>query len=242
MKYYSNTIFRLPDEILFFRTIITKEKDPIKKYVFSLKELIYIMKRISKLSIDYDEFINIHSLNNRDLLLHLLSLNYLGKNISLNKEYRYLKDFFRIFFDYRNPFYDEATNKVWFYPKLAIKNFINNSLFYNLEFKYFDEVSLNLLINIFSNFTKYEYENSKDICFLFKDLNYPSLILANIDLYEKGYINVVEDSKEIKIFLNMKPKTKNKFIFTTNKILLKQHILKFINSKENLKYSLCDFL
>lgn len=242
MKYYSNTIFRLPDEILFFKNIIAKEKDPIKKYVFNLKELVYIMKKISKFSIGYDEFINIYSLNDIDLLLHLLSLNYLGKNISLNKEYKYLKDFFHIFFDYNNPFYDKATNRVWIYPKLDIKTFINNSLFCNLNAKYFDEISLSRLINIFSSFTKYEYENSKDICFLFEDLNYPSLILANIDLYEKGYINVVEDLKEIKIFLNMKPKVKNKFVFTRDKILLKQHILKFINSKESFKYSLSDFL
>lgn len=245
MNYFSDTINLLPDEILFFKNITNKQKDPIKKYMFSLKELEYIMKKISKFSISYKMFLNIASLNDKNLLLKFLCENYLNKQIKCNKDYEYMKKFIYIFFDYKNPIYDRHSyDTLWIYPNMNVKAFISDCLFeYDTQRTYLDLITLNKLITIFTSFTKYEYTNcDENISYLFEGLNYPSLVLANIDLYEKGYIEVVEDMGEIKIFLNKKNKVKQTSIFTQNRSLLKNYILEFINSKDNTKYCLSDFL
>ena len=259
MGQYSYTSSKLPDEIIFFKDLIDKKTDPIKKYMFNLKELKYIMKNISKFSVPYKSFSKIYSLKDNDRLLEFLTYIY-SHNYNINyMHYKYIKEFIYIFFDYDNPVYSNYSyDDIWIYPRLDIQDFISDS-FFEYNFKdtknnvYLNEASLNKLLTIITCFTKYEYSSLEDeeISYLFDGVNYPSLVLANIDLYEKGYIEVVEEVDEIKIFLNKEKKEtcmKDTSIFGDNRELLKTHILEFINSDSYMdnitdkKYSLNDFL
>lgn len=257
MKQYSYTINKLPNEIIFFKNLTKEETDPIKKYIFNLSELKYIMKNIRKFSVSLSNLTRTNSLKNNDILLNLLIENYIGdcytnKCMILSEDYKYIKEFICMFFDYDKPLYSRKLyDRVWIYPKLDIQNFISKALFqYNLKTNkdkvYLNEYTLNKLLTIFTNFTKYEYDslNDEEISYLFDGVNYPSLILANIDLYEKGYIEIVEEFDEIKILFNKERKNSSKkdnFIFTSDRDFLKIQILEFINS-DSIKYSLEDFL
>ena len=203
MKSSSDTICYLPNEILFFKRVTSIKKDPIKKYMFSLEELNYIVKRISRFSVCSSSFSRVYSLNDNKKLLRFLCSSYLGEHIISSRYYCDIKQFISIFFDYSNPVYnDDSYDKSWIYPRMDINNFINDSLFeYKRNNVYFDSSTLSKLISIFTSFTKYEYSYcDDDIPSMFEGLNYPSLILANISLYEKGYLEVVEDLNEIQIF------------------------------------------
>lgn len=245
MNNYSNATHYLPNELVFFKQITFNKSDPIKRYMFNLKEINYIIKRIYKFSVPSKEFFERYYSNNKDDFMNLLCKHYVELNVDVNKEYEYIKKFISIFYDYTNPRYNnDSDNILWIYPRISVKNFIKESIFENkTKNVYFDKNTLNKLISIFTNFTKYEYSNCNDnISFLFEGLNYPSLILANIDLYEKGYIEIVEDTNQTKLFLNKKTKIKENLTFSENRELLKTSILDFINLKENTNYSLNDFL
>lgn len=257
MKQHSYTISKLPDQVMFFKNLTKNQRDPIRKHMFNIEDLRYIMKNTSKFSVSYTNFFRISSLKNKDKLLNLLIESYINdydtsRCMIFSDDYKYIKEFIYMFFDYYKPIYSsDSYEKIWIYPKLDIQDFISNSLFTgnlksNRNNTYLNKDGLNKLLTIFINFTKYEYDslNEDEISYLFDGVNYPSLILANIVLYEKGYIEVVEDLDEIKIFLNKDNKnicTEDDFVFTSDKELLKGHILEFINSN-SIEYSLEDFL
>lgn len=245
MNNYSNTTYCLPSELVFFKQITLNKIDPIKRYMFSLKEISYILKKISKFSVPSKDLFEIYTSNDKNNFMKLLCKNYIKLNMDINKEYVYIKKFISIFYDYDNPVYnDDLESVLWIYPRADMRNFISKSIFENkTENIYFDKNTVNKLISIFARFTKYEYSNCDDeISFLFEGLNYPSLILANIDLYEKGYIEVLDNMNQIKFCLNNKTNIKRKISIVPNRELLKNHILNFININEKTNYSLSDFL
>lgn len=154
-------------------------------------------------------------------------------------------DFIGYFYDCTNPLRDEENDNIlWIYPKLRIKNFIANYLFDNKNANYyFEESTLKKLILIISSFVRYEYENSDDnIASQINELNYPTLILANIYLYEKGILKVSDEEKGIGIMIDINVEKNKDKIFTDNEYELKKSIISLINSVEKSNYTIDDFI
>ncbi|WP_159433579.1 hypothetical protein, partial [Proteiniborus sp. DW1] len=151
----------------------------------------------------------------------------------------------KAFFDYEKPIKDrEREELVWIYPKKNLKTFIANS-FFNREYNnyYYDEMTLIRLIMIMAGFSRYEI-NNLDSCTdeELKKVNYPTLILANIGLYEKKFIKIKDDIDGISVFLDINAKGETENIFLTDREALKRTILDVINKTENLQYTMNDFV
>ncbi|SCG83366.1 hypothetical protein DW1_1798 [Proteiniborus sp. DW1] len=133
---------------------------------------------------------------------------------------------------------------MWIYPKKNLKTFIANS-FFNREYNnyYYDEMTLIRLIMIMAGFSRYEI-NNLDSCTdeELKKVNYPTLILANIGLYEKKFIKIKDDIDGISVFLDINAKGETENIFLTDREALKRTILDVINKTENLQYTMNDFV
>ncbi|KNF08947.1 hypothetical protein CLPU_5c02540 [Gottschalkia purinilytica] len=244
----------IPSEINFFKKIVENEKDPIKREIFSFGDLTYIMEKINKFPVKSDNYYSL--IGDKKLkLLSLLALNYIlykenknGSNITnleINpKDFYHCISFIDIFFDYDIPIKDNLKeNIIWIFPKLSIKNFISNSIISNYyKDYYFEEDTLNKLIMIMSSFAQYEYKNcDTTIMNQFQGLNYPTLVLANISLYEKGYLKILDEDTGISIMLDANGRKDTGNIFTKDEKKIKESILNIINTMESIQYSINDF-
>lgn len=260
---YSNTKknIRLPDEVEFFKKNNIKKSDPIKREIFSFSELVYIMDNISPFSVDLLEYFNYSGDNSLSTnLLNLLALSYIGNKVYMQEkddsnlntnvyislqDIYYTHSFIYHFFDFDRPILDNKRDDIiWIYPKLRMKRFLADSLFNKKYINYyFEKSTLNKLILIMSGFVKYEYKNSDDtILNQIEQLNYPTLILANISLYEKGILKLTDDKHGIGIMIDMNAEKKNEKVFTDNEYELKKAIISLVNSTENSYYTINDFL
>lgn len=256
--FHSNieTVPFLPKEICIYRDYINKQLDPIKKEVFSYSLISYIMSNTMPFPINADCFYNrcLES-NNLESFIEFLASSYLRYKLykntgNIKKVYFKTEDliyssyFIKTFFDYKKPIKDKNFSEIlWIYPKKSIKTFISDSFFdkeYNNYF--YDKITLIRLIMIMAGFSRYEIKNL-DICpdDELKQINYPTLILANIGLYEKELLKIREDVNGINVFLDLNAKETHCEIFTSDKELLKRTILEVINETENVQYTMKDF-
>lgn len=99
------------------------------------------------------------------------------------------------------------------------------------------------LIMIMAGFSRYEI-NNLDSCVdeELKKVNYPTLILANIGLYEKEFIKIRDDIDGITVFLDINANGVTENIFSKDREALKRTILSVINRTEKLQYTLNDFI
>src|SRR5690606_29061269 len=108
---------------------------------------------------------------------------------------------------------------VWIYPQKNLKAFISNG-FFNREYNgyYYNELTLIRLIMIMAGFSRYEI-NNLDNCVdeELKKINFPSLILANIGLYEKEYIKIMDNIDGISVFLDLNAKGETDSIFSKDR-------------------------
>lgn len=251
------TIPLLPKEIDIFKNHIIRQADPIRREVFHYSLVSYIIKNTVPFPVSteyyYDSYPGYLS---EEEFMKTLALNYIGHKLYLNnrsakninieiKDLLYSGNFIKTFFEYNLPIKDRGTNKiVWIYPKLSFKTFISNSFFNkNYNNYFYNEVTLIRLIMIMAGFSKYEINNldsyaSKHL----GQINYPSLILANIGLYEKEIIKIKDGTNGISVYLDLNAKGEKQKIFSTNKRLLKRTIIEVINETEGVSYNMKDFL
>lgn len=251
----TKTMRNLPIEIDVFKKHIINQQDPIRREIYDFSLVTYIANNITCFPVnadfyytniekEYNNFFDTLALSY--ILFRNYTRNYENRNFKINVEdLQYCNDFIKSFFDYTSPISDNQTSEiVWIYPKKSVKIFISDSFFRKRYNDYFyDPITLVKLIMIMASFSRYELQNIKscqneDL----KKINYPTLILANIGLYEKDYIKVREDFNGVSISLDLNRKNKAEKIFTKDENKLKSRILQIINETENLSYTMEDFL
>lgn len=246
----------LPKEIALYKTIYNKHEDPIKKEVFTFSETAYIMNSISSFPVKAKEYYSIlYEYENKNALLTLLGLSYTAyktynenksKKIYINSsDFIYIMNFINIFYQYNNPITDKSNKEIiWIYPKLEIKKFLADSIMdSNYDSYYFDDETLTKFILIMSNFVQYEYNNADDsIMNDINTLNYPTLVLANIGLYEKGILKLTPEGENIGVSLELNGSNLKEKIFTEDMNKLKRKIISVLKNIEGKNYSVKDFL
>lgn len=250
-------LIKLPEELVEFKKLYLNNKDPIKRKILSFAEASYFMNKIIPLPINSNNYYKVRyeSYNNDKDLLLLLAYNYIVYKLLLKRiniyelkisveDIIFTANFIDVFFQYKTPILDKNTNIVWIFPKQKIKKYIYDSIYFNnFNSYYYEEETLLKLIYIIAGFVKYEYQNiNTKIIDKIDLLNYPTLIFANIILYEKGIIKIVEENNKIGIILNLNTPNKQNAIFSKNEDLLKKKIIQVINKLENTNYNLNDFL
>lgn len=251
------TVPVLPKEISMFKNYLNEQSDPIRREVFSYSLTSYIFGNMTPFPINIEFYYNNYSENhNLEDYINFLALSYLKHKIYISgndarkakfnsEDIFYSNYFIKAFFDYEKLVRDrKAEEIVWIYPKKSIRFFISNS-FFNKKYNnyYYDELTLVRLIMIMAGFSRYEISNL-DGCTdeELKQINYPTLILANIGLYEKEFIKIEDDIDGISVFLDVNAKGENEQIFSMDRNLLKRTILKVINETEKLEYTMQDFI
>jgi len=247
----------LPEEIYLYKRNNQSETDPIKKGIFSFSELTYIMNNVISFPVNAEEYYRIkYESEDEKKLPKLLALCYLGyrnynennliKKIDVEPEDLLLTiDFVDKLFNCNNPVINsENEESIWIFPKFEIKKFISNCITKNyFDEYYYDDLTLEKLIVIITGFVNYEYSNAdSNIIKQISELNYPTLILANIGLYEKGIIRIQDEENGIGISLDLHPRKVYKEIFTKDINRLKEKILKIVNEMKNNIYTMNDFL
>ncbi len=251
-------IHLLPKEIHTFKQYIIEQSDPIKREVYNYSLVSYIVKNIVPFPVNAEYYYDNYCEDYNIEFIELLALSYIrhklfldNNSIGINKicfkveDLFYSSNFIKTFFEIKLPIKDENIDEIaWIYPKKDIKIFISDSFFcknYNSHF--YDETTLIKLIMIMAGFSRYEINNLDNYPKEgLNGINYPTLILANIGLYEKEYIKIEDDINGINVFLDLSAKERKDHIFSTNKEFLKMTILKVINETEKLEYTMKDFL
>ncbi|MFA5524854.1 MAG: hypothetical protein WDA24_10900 [Tissierellales bacterium] len=251
------TMTVLPKEISMFKNYINEQLDPIRREIFCYSLISYIFGNITPFPINIESNYNNYYENDKsEEYINYLALSYLkhkiyisgndGKKIKLSSDDLYYSKYFvKAFFDYDMPIKDRSTEEIlWVYPKKSVRLFISES-FFNKRFSnyYYDELTLAKLIMIMAGFSRYEI-NNLDGCINeeLKQINYPTLILANIGLYEKNFIKIEDDINCISVFLDVNVKEENEKIFLIDRDVLKKTILRVINETEKLEYTMQDFI
>lgn len=246
----------LPKEIDLYKRIYNKREDPIKKEVFTFSETAYIMNSVSPFPVKAEEYYSIfYEYENKNALLTLLGLSYTAyKAYNENKvkkiyikssDFIYIMNFINIFYQYNKPITDKSNKEIiWIYPKLQIKKYLADSIMDNkYDSFYFDDDTLTKFVIIMSNFVQYEYNNASDsIINDINTLNIPTLVLANIGLYEKGILKLSLEGENIGVSLNLEGEKINEKIFTEDIGKLKKKIISVLKDTEGRSYSIKDFI
>jgi len=189
------------------------EKDIIRKDIYEFNKLINIIDYLPPLYIEKNKYFNtLFKEKNILKLLHLVCTEYL-KNI--NKTYKEDNELFHLSIKLINKFYDVFkpinlnNQNVAIYPKFSIKKYITQVReAEDFRFSYISEKTLEKLIYLIIKFSEFELSNIDKG--KFGEINLPSLVLANIKLYEKGILKIYQnEDKKIEFYLTRK---------TTNKI------------------------
>ncbi|SHH47532.1 hypothetical protein SAMN02745135_00905 [Caloranaerobacter azorensis DSM 13643] len=247
----------LPEELIEFKKIYLNNKDPIKRKVLSFSEVSYFMNKIIPLPINSNSYYKIRYefYNNDEYLLLFLAYKYIIYKLLLRRinlyelkisieDIIFTTNFIDLFFQYKSPILDRNSNIVWILPKQKMKQYIYESIYFNnFNNYYYEEETLLNLIYIIAGFAKYEYQNIEvEKIDKVELLNYPTLIFANIKLYEKGVIEIIEEDNRIGIVLNFNSSNNQNAIFSKNEDLLKKKILQVINKIDSVNYNINDFL
>lgn len=251
------TIPLLPKEIDVFKNHIIEQEDPIRREVFNYSLVSYIVKNIVPFPVNIDQYYDkISEYDNMEEFMNFLALNYIRYKLYLNssnikniilkfEDIFYSSYFIKTFFEFKTPIRDNnLTEIVWLYPRKSIKTFISNNFFNkNYNDNYYDELALVRLIMIIAGFSRYELNNLANCSNEeLKQINYPTLILANIGLYEKNLIKIRDDINGISVFLDLKAKEEKEQLFSIDEESLKKAILKVVNKTEEIAYTIKDFL
>ncbi|MTI48137.1 MAG: hypothetical protein FH761_09865 [Firmicutes bacterium] len=246
----------LPKEISLYKKIYTENIDPIKKEVFSFFEIAYIMNNSEAFPVKADDYYILkYDVQERDQLLAVLAMSYIAyrsyQEYKTNKvllsegDLLYIMRFINKFYQFDVPIKDKKNEGIlWIYPKLEIKRFLSDCISTNkLSEYYFDEVTLTKLILIISSFVRYEYDNAdEDIVSEIEALNFPTLVLANIKLYEKGYLRLMDESEGVGVTLNHKGNNSHEKIFTKDTDILKKRIISVLEYSEGRRFEMEDFM
>lgn len=222
------------------------EKDIIRKDIYDFNKIVYIMNSLHPIYLKKDVYFDIlFEKRNLKKLLLLVCTEYvrnINKNNNLSvEEINLTIDFINKFYDVFRPI-EVKKGYLAIYPKLSIKKYVSEVIrdksFDNL---YITEKTLDQLITMLMAFSKFELDNidNRD----FGEINFPTLILANIKLYEKGILTIEENERKKVVFYLKPMNDSNKPIKIVNdEEYLMSKIVNTLNKNTNIKYCLNDFL
>lgn len=222
------------------------ERDIIRKDIYEFNKLVLILNNIPPLYIEKDKYFNV-LFKQKDIskLLNLVCSEYLkniNKNFEIDDETIYLT------IKLVNKFYDifKAINVnekyLIIYPQLSIEKYISNVIkSENFAFSYIPEKTLDKLIFLIIKFSEFELNNIdvKE----FGNINLPTLILANLKLFEKGILTIYQnEDNKIEFYLNKTTKENNtlKIIIDEETIIYK--IIELLCKKNYGLYNVNDFM
>jgi hypothetical protein len=247
-------INQLPDEINMYKKIILNKTDPIKREIFNFSELAYLTSRITPFPVNIEDYYTFIYKNLNQFFM-MLAFNYISyKHRISNKHYEkiyisksdvlYSIRFILKFFEYDNPVRSLNNSIIWIYPNYTIKRFLADCVVKkDYESAYIDEGTLAKLVAIMASFVKYEYDNiDKDTFSEEELLNFPTLVLANIKLYEKGILKLIEVNGGVGVKIDLTAKENDSSIFTKDINRIKDIIIRVVNLYENKNYSINDFI
>ncbi|MBS4536264.1 hypothetical protein GOQ29_11610 [Clostridium sp. D2Q-14] len=221
-----------------------KEKDIFRKNIYEFNEIVSIIDYINPIYIEKELYFNT-LFKKRDVnkIFSLVCTEYL-KNINHNnnkEEINLTINFIKKFYDIFKPI-EVNSGYLIIYPKTCMERYISRIMKEkNFNNVYIPEKTLEELISMIIAFSKFELQNIniKD----FGYMNFPTLILANIKLYEKGILSI-EKNQSGKILFYLKPMNNtNKTIKIINdERLMMNRILNTLNKKINSNYTINDFL
>ncbi|MBS4539931.1 hypothetical protein GOQ27_15755 [Clostridium sp. D2Q-11] len=222
------------------------EKDIIRKDIYEFNKIVYIMNHIDPIYIKKEIYFDT-LFEKRDIkkLLILVCTEYIqniDKKINANiDEYHLTIDFIKKFYDVFKPI-EVKKGYLAIYPKLSIKKYVSEVIKErNFDNFYISETTLEQLITMLMAFSKFELQNidTKD----FGEINFPTLVLANIKLYEKGILSI-EKNEEKKVVFYLKPmnNTNKPIKIINDEEFIMCKILKTLNKRTNEKFTLNDFI
>ncbi|MBB6216686.1 hypothetical protein HNQ80_002790 [Anaerosolibacter carboniphilus] len=240
------------DEIDYYSTILKNTDDPIKKKVFNFHQLSQLFSKISSFPVSKTTYFSLKDdFPLENILIKYLALSYsIYRQIS-KKEHTYIKlnaqvlslteDFIYQFYAFDLPIKDHNHQELlWIYPKLQYKHFLADCILLGNYNDYCIDIStIEEIVQIMAGFTRYELDQT--LAETNSRVNFPSLIYANIKLYEKGYLEVTEGSTGIEIRLNLKPESSASPIFSRYSYPLKKTIIDICKKSYNEHYSYKDF-
>lgn len=225
-----------------YQVMNCSEKDIIKKDIYEFTKIAYIMNHLKPILINKEYYYyKLYETNNlKAFILFIAKECYEQSELNLNSNSSSsLIDFVIRFYDIFQPIeFDYNNFKI--YPKLSIKKFIANCIKEKKYDNYYiSEGTLKKLIMMISIFSKYELQNidSKD----FGYINYPTLILANLKLYQKGILTIEMNDHQKVVFYLKSMNKKSKEIRIFDEQTLKNKIIQTLNTNGKLKYILEDF-
>lgn len=222
------------------------EKDIFRKDIYEFNKIAYIMNHIDPIYINKEVYFDT-LFEKRDIkkVLYLVCTEYLRninhkKEISL-EEINLTIEFIKKFYDVFKPI-EVKRSYLAIYPKLSIKKYVSDVIKEkSFENNYISDITLEQLITMILAFSKFELDNidTKN----FGEINFPTLMLANIKLYEKGILSIERNETE-KIVFYLKPMddTNKPIKIIKDEELMMCNIINTINKKTDKKYSLNDFM
>ncbi len=245
INYKNNDI----ENIMFYWLNAKNSTEPIERNLLSFKEINKIFAVISEFPVSINRYLYLIE-EKEDKIIDYCVRSYLNyNNISIkgltltDEDATKFKNFIKMFFDIKYPVKDiKDINIYWIYPKLEYKMFLASCISNNLlEEYYISSEALNSLVEIISAFSWSEYKDGdKNPVLVDNIINLPTLIYANIKLYEKGYINIKEINNRVEISLDINGNKKKKPIFSKNKRILKERIVKTCNENYKTNFTLED--
>lgn len=222
------------------------EKDIIRKDIYEFNKLINIIDYLPPLYLEKNKYFNVlFKEKNIFKLLYLVCTEYL-KNI--NKTYEEDNELFNLSIKLINKFYDvfkpiNLNNKyIVIYPKLSIKKYITQvKESEDFRFSYISEKTLEKLIYLIIKFSEFELSNIDKR--KFGEINLPSLVLANIKLYEKGILKIYQnEDRKIEFYLTKinTNKANSKIIKDNEYIMYK--IIEILCKNNYGSFTACDFM
>jgi hypothetical protein len=240
------------DEVDYYARILRSTEDPIKKKILDFHQLSYIFSKLKCFPISKTPYYDLkNGAHFKSLLMKYITLSYViyhqackEKNIKIEFDDRFtplVEDFIDKFYAYESPIKDPYHQGVlWIYPRLQHKIFLTDCIVHGNYSDYYVDIStIKEIVQIMAGFARYEFDQT--LAETNYKVNFPSLIFANIKLYEKGYLEVAEEPTGIEIKLNLKPNSEVFSAFSRNNYVLKKTILDICKESYNEHYSYNDF-
>ncbi|MFZ5965786.1 MAG: hypothetical protein ACOYVK_01230 [Bacillota bacterium] len=246
------------DDISLYDFICSVEanEDPIKGKIFSYEQLSKIFADLSVFPISRSNYYYIkEDIQCDKILLNYYVFSYVTYNQIMKKKriegyyeektIQHLGEFLTSFYDINLPKQDTQCHDImWVYPKIEYKCFFTECVTDSCFDRYYvDKQTVRNLIEIIAGFSKYEMENlSQETLNECKNMNLPTMIYANIQLYDKGYLKLKKNGFNIEISLDPNPQLKQRRVFSRNKTQLKEDIIKICQDKYQKKFTINDFI
>jgi hypothetical protein len=240
------------DEIDYYAKILNKTQDPIKKKIFHFQQLSHLFATMNSFPVSKSTYYDLKDeFPSESILMKYLALSYSIYRHLSKEEHNYIEfnvsflslieGFIHQFYELDLPIKDPNHQEMlWIYPKLQYRHFLMDCMMLGNYNEYCIDIStIEEIVQIMAGFTRYELDQT--LAETNYRVNFPSLIYANIRLYEKGYLEVRDGNTGIEIQLNLKPQSSFLPLFSKYNYTLKKTIIDICQKSYNEHYSYKDF-